>query len=121
MAGANENGCPKEDAEAIWHMFEVAGGYLFNKSHATAYAVTAYAGAYLKANYPTAFYTIALQWAKDDEIPTLMSEMELCSEAKIVPPDINVSGGTFITDYETNKIFNHVFIQLNEGGRKESG
>lgn len=31
--------------------------------------------------------------------------MELCSEAKIVPPDINVSGGTFITDYETNKIF----------------
>ncbi|WP_303875349.1 DNA polymerase III subunit alpha [Bacteroides acidifaciens] len=105
MTGANENGCPKEDAEAIWHMFEVAGGYLFNKSHATAYAVTAYAGAYLKANYPTAFYTIALQWAKDDEIPTLMSEMELCSEAKIVPPDINVSGGTFITDYETNKIF----------------
>ena len=22
MAGANQNGCPKEDAEAIWHMFE---------------------------------------------------------------------------------------------------
>ena len=105
MAGANQNGCPKEDAEAIWHMFEVAGGYLFNKSHATAYAVTAYAGAYLKANYPTAFYTIALQWAGDDEIPTLMSEMELCSNAKIVPPDINVSNNTFYTDYQTNEIF----------------
>lgn len=105
MAGANQNGCPKEDAEAIWHMFEVAGGYLFNKSHATAYAVTAYAGAYLKANYPTAFYTIALQWADDDEIPTLMSEMELCSNAKIVPPDINVSDNTFYTDYQTNEVF----------------
>ena len=105
MAGANQNGCPKEDAEAIWHMFEVAGGYLFNKSHATAYAVTAYAGAYLKANYPTAFYTIALQWADDDEIPILMSEMELCSNAKIVPPDINVSDNTFYTDYQTNEIF----------------
>ena len=105
MAGANQNGCPKEDAEAIWHMFEVAGGYLFNKSHATAYAVTAYAGAYLKTNYPTAFYTIALQWADDDEIPTLMSEMELCSNAKIVPPDINVSDNTFYTDYQTNEIF----------------
>lgn len=105
MAGANQNGCPKEDAEAIWHMFEVAGGYLFNKSHATAYAVTAYAGAYLKANYPTAFYTIALQWADDDEIPTLISEMELCSNAKIVPPDINVSNNTFYTDYQTNEIF----------------
>lgn len=105
MEGADKNGCPKEQATEIWHMFEVAGGYLFNKSHATAYAVTAYAGAYLKANYPTAFYTVALQWAKDDQIPTLMSEMELCSNAKIVEPDINVSGDTFFTNYETNEIF----------------
>ena len=105
MEGADKNGCPKEQATEIWHMFEVAGGYLFNKSHATAYAVTAYAGAYLKANYPTAFYTVALQWAKDDQIPTLMSEMELCSNAKIVAPDINVSGYTFFTNYETNEIF----------------
>ena len=105
MEGADKNGCPKEQATEIWHMFEVAGGYLFNKSHATAYAVTAYAGAYLKTNYPTAFYTVALQWAKDDQIPTLMSEMELCSNAKIVAPDINVSGDTFFTNYETNEIF----------------
>lgn len=105
LNGALKNGCPNEDAIAIWNMFEVAGTYLFNKSHATAYAVTAYVGAYLKANYPTAFYTVALQWAKDDEIPTLMSEMELCSNAKIVAPDINISGVTFYTDYDTNEIF----------------
>ena len=105
MSGALNNGCPDEDAVAIWNMFEVAGSYLFNKSHATAYAVTAYAGAFLKANYPTAFYTIALQWANDDEIPTIMSEMELCSNAKIVPPDINVSGIDFFTNYDTNQIY----------------
>lgn len=105
MKGAAERGCPEEDAKAIWKMFEVAGGYLFNASHATAYAVTAYAGAYLKANYPTAFYTVALQWADDDEVPALMSEMEMCSKAKIVPPDINVSGSGFETDYRTDEIF----------------
>ena len=105
MAGALKQGCPQEDADAIWNMFEVAGSYCFNKSHATAYAVTAYAGAYLKANYPTAFYTVALQWAKDDEIPALMSEMELCSNAKIVPPDINISDSTFQTNFDTNEIF----------------
>lgn len=105
MTGALSQGCPQEDADAIWKIFEVAGSYAFNKSHSTAYAVTAYAGAFLKANYPTAFYTVALQWAKDDEIPTLMSEMELCSNAKIVPPDINVSGSTFQTDFDTNEIF----------------
>lgn len=105
MFGALSNGCPQEDADAIWNMFEVAGSYCFNKSHSTAYAVTAYAGAYLKANYPTAFYTVALQWANDDEIPTLISEMEMCSQAKIVAPDINISGATFYTNFDTNEIF----------------
>lgn len=105
MSGAEKNGCPKDDAEAIWNMIESGGSYLFNKSHATAYGVTAYAGAYLKANYPTAFYTTALQWADDKETSVLMSEMEQCSRAKIVPPDINVSGSTFFTNYQTDEIF----------------
>ena len=105
ISGALSNGCPQEDADAIWNMFEVAGSYCFNKSHSTAYAVTAYAGAYLKANYPTAFYTVALQWANDDEIPTLISEMEMCSQAKIVAPDINISGATFYTNFDANEIF----------------
>lgn len=105
MAGAAKNGCPKEDADAIWALFESAGSYLFNKSHATAYAVTAYAGAYLKAHYPTPFYTVALQWADDDELPVLMGEMEACSIAKVVPPDINGSEMTFKADYDTNEIF----------------
>ena len=105
MAGAKANGCPKEDADAIWAQIEAAGAYCFNKSHATAYAVTSYVGAYLKANYPTAFYTVALQWADDDELVTLMGEMEACSNAKVVPPDINVSEDAFHTDYNTDSIF----------------
>lgn len=105
MAGAKDNGCPKEDAELIWEMIEAGGSYLFNKSHATAYAVTSYLGAWLKANYPTVFFTVALQWADDKEIPLLMSEMEKCSNAKIAPPDINVSDNAFFTDYQTNEIF----------------
>lgn len=105
MKGAATNECPKEDAIAIWTLFENAGSYCFNRSHATAYGVTAYAGAYLKAHYPTPFYTIALQWADDDELPTLMAEMEACSSAKVVPPDINVSEESFHTDYNTNEIF----------------
>lgn len=105
MTGAAAKGCPKEDAGRIWEMIEAGGGYLFNASHATAYAVTSYVGAYLKANHPTAFYTVALQWADDKEIPTLMSEMELCSGARIVPPEINTSRQVFFTDYATDEIF----------------
>lgn len=105
MAGAKERGCPKEDAVKIWDIIQMSGSYLFNKSHATAYAITAYVGAYLKANYPTAFYTVALQWADDKEIPALMSEMEQCSVAKIVPPEVNVSDVKFFTNYKTDEIF----------------
>lgn len=111
MAGAKERGCLKEDATAIWELMESAGSYLFNKSHATAYAITAYVGAWLKANFASAFYTVALQYADDKEIVTLMGEMEQCSTAKIVPPDINVSGVQFYTDYATDEIFwslNHI-------------
>lgn len=105
IAGAIRNGCPDYEAETIWHKIEVAGRYSFNRSHAAAYALTAYCGAWLKANFPSAFYTVALQWADDREIPALMSEMERCSPAKIVSPDINRSGAEFFTDYTTDEIF----------------
>lgn len=103
--GAISNGCPDYEADTIWHKIEMAGKYSLNRSHAAAYALTAYAGAWLKANYPTAFYTVALQWADDKEIAPIMSEMEQCSTAKIVPPDVNVSGIKFFTDYGTDEIF----------------
>ena len=105
IAGAIKNGCPEFEAEDIWLKIETAGKYSFNRSHAAAYALTAFCGAWLKANYPTAFYTVALQWADDKEIPALMSEMERCSVAKIVPPDINHSTVEFYTDYTTIEIF----------------
>lgn len=106
MAGAEENGCPYEDAVEIWRQIEACGSYLFNRSHATAYAITAYVGAWLKANYPTAFYTVALQWAdSDEELTKIMGEMSACSMAKVVAPDINKSDAFFHTDYETNEIF----------------
>ena len=105
-AGADAKGCPKEDAEQIWHLIELSGGYLFNKSHATAYAVTAYVGAYLKTNYPTAFYTVALQWADDKELRSLISEMDVrAARAVIVPPDVNMSEDKFYTNYKTDEIF----------------
>ncbi|PXV57425.1 DNA polymerase-3 subunit alpha [Dysgonomonas alginatilytica] len=104
ISGAMKNGCPEYEAQEIWHKIEVAGKYSFNRSHAAAYSLTSYCGAWLKANYPSAFYTVALQWADDKEIPMLMSEMEQCSNARIVPPDINVSEVQFFTDYDSNEI-----------------
>lgn len=93
------------EMEAPHHTFLTGGGIVTCNSHAAAYALTAYMGAWLKANYATAFYTVALQWADDTQIATLMSEMEQCSTARIVPPEINRSAVQFYTDYRSDSIY----------------
>lgn len=103
--GAEQNHCPKEAAEQIWDTTEKAASYLFNKSHATAYGLTAYVGAWLKTHYPMPFYTVILRDCDDDKLPTLMNEMKSVGGADIVQPDINVSGRNFTPDYKSHKIY----------------
>lgn len=105
MAGAKERGCPKEAAEEIWKLFEVAGKYSFNSSHATAYALTSFVGAWLKTHYPVAFYTVQLKWVDDDKLPILMNEMEDLEGVSLVQPNINISTENFETDYKTGTIY----------------
>ena len=93
------------EMEAPHHTFVTEQGIVTCNSHAAAYALTAYCGAWLKANYPMAFYTVALQWADDKQIAQLMGEMEACSTAHIVPPNVNRSGVEFFTDYSSGEIF----------------
>src|SRR5439155_7850703 len=55
VAGAMANGCAESVAREIWDNMLKFGGYGFNKSHSTAYAVITYQTAYLKANFRSAF------------------------------------------------------------------
>lgn len=103
--GAEKNYCPKEVANVIWDTTEKAAKYLFNQSHATAYGLTAYVGAWLKAHYPMPFYTVILRDCDDDKLPTIMNEMKEVGGAAIAQPDINISGLNFIPDYKNNKIY----------------
>jgi DNA polymerase-3 subunit alpha len=103
--GAKKNGCPKEAAQRIWEIIEAGARYSFNFSHSTAYGLTAYAGAWIKVHYPVAFFTVILQWVDEKKLPTVMNEMRDLGTAKIVQPDINVSGVNFVTDYKTSTIY----------------
>ena len=49
----------------IFDLIEFFGGYGFNKSHTTAYALVAYQTAYLKAHYPTEFMAALLSSEMD--------------------------------------------------------
>lgn len=102
--GAKKNGCPKEVAERIWSNVEDAAKYSFNKSHATAYGLTGYIGAWLKAYYPTAFYTVILKHQDEKKLPKLMNEMRAVGGTTISQPNINISGVDFVTDFNTGLI-----------------
>lgn len=102
--GAKKNGCPKEVAEKIWSNVEDAAKYSFNKSHATAYGLTGYIGAWLKTYYPTAFYTVILKHQDEKKLPKLMNEMRAVGGTTISQPNINISGIDFVTDFNTGLI-----------------
>lgn len=103
--GAKQNGCPIDVAERIWKNVEDASLYLFNKSHATAYGLTAYVGAWLKTYYPTAFYTVILRDQDDDKMAILLNEIESEGGTKIMSPDINISDVNFTADFKNNLIY----------------
>jgi DNA polymerase-3 subunit alpha len=105
VAGAVERGCPEHEAHKIWNKLVAFAGYGFNKSHAVAYSLIGYQSQWLKAHYPLEFFTISLQFAKDEEIAKRISEINRFEGIKIAPPEINKSGEKFFTDWESGTIY----------------
>jgi error-prone DNA polymerase len=54
--GAQAKRVPFRIARQVWHQLEAFGGYAFAKSHAAAFAVLTYQSAWLRRNYPAAFF-----------------------------------------------------------------
>ena len=64
--GAVENQCDEGVAREIWTNIVKFGGYGFNKSHSTAYALISYQTAYLKAHFRTCFLAANLSCEMQD-------------------------------------------------------
>ena len=99
VQGALSKGYKKEDAETVYDYIEKFANYGFNKSHAVAYAMLSYQLAYLKANYPTAFFTALFQnaSAKSSKLQDYLVEASQLG-IKILPPSINRSFADFVAD-----------------------
>ena len=103
--GAVERGCDMFEAKEIWNKLALFAGYGFNKSHAAAYAMTGYFCQYLKYYHPMEFWTTALQYASNSEIPERIGEVhKMDSHLKIEAPDINESEAYFKPDFEGQTI-----------------
>ncbi len=97
--GAAENGISKESAEKIFSDIEGFSEYAFNKSHATAYAVTAYRTAYLKAHFKKEYYS-ALMTAEMSFQGKVFEYVTECRRGglSVLLPDVNNSFEGFSAD-----------------------
>jgi DNA polymerase-3 subunit alpha len=96
IAGAMVNGCAKETAQEIWDNMVKFGGYGFNKSHSTAYAMLTYQTAYLKANHRTAFTAanLSCEMSDSDKVKQFVDDARRAGIA-MLPPHIERSDWEF--------------------------
>ena len=107
LKGANENGCPTDEANDIWDKLNAFSAYGFNRSHSAAYSLMGYWCQYLKVKYPLEFWTASLNFADEKiEIPNRLSEIEkIGGDIKVKQPDINKSDIQFTADSDSNAIY----------------
>lgn len=92
-------------AEETWKEIENTAGYSFNKSHATAYAITGYTCQWLKVHYPLEYWSVAFSHADDDDYPIYLHEINEIGDIKVLPPDINDSSDKIRTDFVERKLY----------------
>src|SRR5688572_22940125 len=121
LKGAQAKGLDKGQADEIFELILKFGGYGFNKSHSSRYAIVAYQTAYLKTYHAVEFMAALLTF----EMGSTEKVVEYIEEArrmtlldgsrgiKVLPPDVNVS----------DKDFTPVYVEPEENGggkRKKS-
>ena len=96
VAGADERGVDKRQANDIFDLVDKFAGYGFNKSHAAAYALIAYQTAYLKANYPVEFMAalMTLDMGNTDKLAQFKRDLDRLG-IELLPPSVNQSEVAF--------------------------
>ena len=97
MSGCRRNRVDTQTADQLYSLVSAFGGYGFNKSHAVAYGLIAYRMAYLKAVWPSCFYTALLSGVMGS-VPKTSAYIDECRrrQIRLAAPDINRSR----TEYE---------------------
>ena len=96
ITGAVKNGLERTRAEEIFQQIRFFGGYGFNQSHSTCYALIAYHTAHLKCHHPAAFMA-SLMTYESGNTDKVVDYVEECRRLgiKVLPPDVNASEAAF--------------------------
>src|SRR3954467_2116858 len=107
IRGTMEKGVDKSKAEEIFELILKFGGYGFNKSHSTRYAIVAYQTAYMKTYHPVEYMAAVLtfEMGSTEKVVEYIEEcrrLTLPDGSKginVLPPDVNVSDNDFTPLY----------------------
>ncbi|WP_044641674.1 DNA polymerase III subunit alpha [Risungbinella massiliensis] len=101
VSGAIAEGYPAEIGDQVYDLIVRFADYGFNRSHSAAYAMLAYQTAYLKANYPKAYFAALLStvMGSQGKMAEYIEEARRLG-VKILPPDVQKSGKGFRLEEE---------------------
>ena len=104
VPGCLAKGIEPEKAQEIFVLIERFGGYGFNKSHSTQYAILAFQTAYFKHYYPTEFMAALLTFEMVS-IEKVSEYIEECRQMgiEVLPPDVNESFADFTVIYDSQQ------------------
>jgi DNA polymerase-3 subunit alpha len=107
IKGCVAKGVSQDKAEEIFELILKFGGYGFNKSHSTRYAIVAFQTAYMKTYHPVE-YMAALLTFEMGSTEKVVEYIEECRRltmpdgsrgVKVAPPDVNISDKDFTPIY----------------------
>jgi DNA polymerase-3 subunit alpha len=101
VEGAVAKGVEEKRVAEIFELIERFGGYGFNKSHSTQYAILAFQTAYFKEHYPTEFMAALLtfEMVSSDKVAEYIDECKAMG-IKVLPPDVNECFSDFTVIYD---------------------
>jgi DNA polymerase-3 subunit alpha len=107
IKGTMAKGVGQDKAEEIFDLILKFGGYGFNKSHSTRYAIIAFQTAYMKIYHPVEYMSAVLtfEMGSTEKVVEYIEECRRMTLAdgsrgiRVLPPDVNVSDKDFTPVY----------------------
>src|SRR5690606_14886309 len=100
VAKARRRGVPEDVAQTVFSYIQGYASYGFCEAHAAAFATTAFKTAYLIRHYPAEFFAAVLSHQPMGYYPPNTVALEARRRGvKILPLDVNASGGSCTVEY----------------------
>lgn len=92
-------------SEDVWDAIDKASTYLFNRSHAAAYAITGYISQWIKVHYPIEYWSVAFKYAQDSDYSRYIAEINKTGMCTVRQVDINISSTDVVINFEEKALY----------------